>query len=159
MAALVAALLMGWPAGAGSLCAGEGAGCVLLRPPRARGALAGCCAPARLCLRGGGTGGPARSRRDESALPDFEHTTWRINASNAPGAWPGPATTLIVPTEEEFAELGNGPIYPGKHGDNVTLEEFVRCAVATARLLPVRRQPSSPCAPIPVGPQRRVPPA
>ena len=66
------------------------------------------------------------SGRGEGKTPDFELTTWRINASRAPGAWPGPATTFLIPTEEEFAEFGNGKIYPGVGTENVTLEEFVR---------------------------------
>jgi hypothetical protein len=147
---LAAAILAAWLLGlqgtgggasvAGSLRTEEGAGRGRGRGAAAATVAASRCPPVRLCLRGGSArmGRPRGTTkpRDESALPEFEPTTWRINASCARGAWPGPATTYIVPTEEEFAEFGNGRMFPGRDGENVTLEEFVRCAVATTRPLP-----------------------
>ena len=155
LALAIIAWLLGWQGtgGGGSVagslrteeCAGRG---------RWRGPAAATLAarsrfpPVRLCLRGGSArmGRPRGTTkpRDESALPEFEPTTWRINASCARGAWPGPATTYIVPTEEEFAEFGNGRMFPGRDGENVTLEEFVRCAVATSRSIPVQQLIPSP---------------
>jgi len=86
-----------------------------------------------LRLRGGAPPSPRATRasstvvrRGESTLPEFELANWRINASRAPGAYPGPATTFIVPTDEELEEYGNENIYPGSGGKNVSMQEFVR---------------------------------
>ena len=109
--------------------------------------------PVALRLRGGAVGSSARRlraaaesdgptapssrQRGDAALPEFRHCHWRINASRAPGAWPGPATTFLFPTDEELNEFGNGKAYPGADGENVTLEEFVMDLSTHLGLLPV----------------------
>jgi len=91
-----------------------------------RGGEGGAATPGRRGSSVKGESVAASPRKFGGALPAFEHTAWRINASRPAGAWPGPATTLLVPTDEEFAEFGNGRQYPGRDGGNVTLMEFVR---------------------------------